>query len=194
MTRQHVHDEVRPGDEFLAEAVAGPDLPTHHQMTGEVPMLDPSTGSELGSDWRSRASCRDVDPEIFFPTAEAGPQLDAEVAAARAVCGGCTVRAACLDFARKRLPHGIAGGLTPGERRRLDRRPGSRKEPRPRTVGRSSEVAEAGRAALRAGQRPAEVAREFGVSDRTVCRWVAANRSATTAATNVPATPGRGAA
>lgn len=195
MTRQNVQDVVRPGDEFLAEAVAGPDLPTHQQMTGEVPMLDPSTGHEPGVDWRTRASCRDVDPEIFFPTAETGPMLDAEVAVARAVCGGCSVRAECLAFARQRLPHGVAGGMTPGERRRLDGGPRPRRrEPRRPAAGRSSAMADEGRAALRKGRRPADVAREFGVSDRTVCRWVAANRAETTAPENSHATAGRGVA
>lgn len=157
-------------------------------------MLDLDTGHDPHADWRSRASCRNADPEIFFPTAEAGPQLEAEVAAARAVCGGCPVRPACLAFARERLPHGIAGGLTPGERRRLDRNK-SRERRRPSQAspnGRSSLVAEAGRAALRAGGSPAEVAREFGVSDRTVTRWAAANRAETT--TGTATTAGRGVA
>ena len=71
--------------------------------------------------WRERAACRDVQPETFFPAAEAGPVRDAQVAAAKAVCARCPVRAECLTEALLRIPHGIAGGLTEHERRRLRR-------------------------------------------------------------------------
>ena len=49
-----------------------------------------------GGGWRERAACRSVDPELFFPAAEAGPVYAAQVAAAKRVCAGCPVRAACL--------------------------------------------------------------------------------------------------
>ena len=77
-----------------------------------------------GRDWRSRAACLGVDPELFFPVAEAGPVLDAQVAAAKAVCRRCPVVAECLAEARARIPYGVAGGLTEDERRALARRPG----------------------------------------------------------------------
>ena len=67
-------------------------------------------------DWRTRAACRSMDPEIWFPAATEGPTYEAQVAVAKAVCAGCPVRAACLDEA-VRIPYGIAGGLTPEERR-----------------------------------------------------------------------------
>ena len=73
--------------------------------------------TEMGGDWRHRAVCRDVDPEIFFPAAQAGPVHDRQIAAAKAVCAGCPVRPECLTFALTGLPEGIAGGLTPSERR-----------------------------------------------------------------------------
>ena len=82
----------------------------------------PTTAAEpLSGDWRHRAVCRDVDPEWFFPTAEKGPVHDAEVERAKGVCAQCPVRAQCLDDALARLPYGIAGGLTEGERRGLKR-------------------------------------------------------------------------
>jgi hypothetical protein len=66
-------------------------------------------------DFEARA-CRDVDPELFFPVAESGPLYEAQVAQAKAVCAGCPIRAQCLAFALERLPYGIAGGMTAGER------------------------------------------------------------------------------
>ncbi len=69
-------------------------------------------------DWRVRAACSDADAELFFPVGESGLVLERQVAAAKAVCAGCVVRAECLaDVAG--LPYGIAGGLTAAERHRL---------------------------------------------------------------------------
>jgi hypothetical protein len=50
-------------------------------------------------DFRHLAACRGVDPEVFFPTAEDGLQLDAQVAAAKAVCARCLVQSECLAWA-----------------------------------------------------------------------------------------------
>lgn len=72
-----------------------------------------------GRDWRYRAVCRDLDPDLFFPTAESGPAFDAQTAKAKAFCRVCTARAECLAFALERVPDGIAGGLTAAQRRRL---------------------------------------------------------------------------
>ena len=81
-----------------------------------------STGTTPARDWRSHAACLGVDPELFFPVADAGPVRDAQVAEAKAVCAGCPVVAACLAEALARIPDGIAGGLTESERRTLRRR------------------------------------------------------------------------
>lgn len=70
-------------------------------------------------DWRTRAACRDKDPELFFPLAT--PDTDAgerQVAEARAVCISCTVRVECLRFALATLPgDGIWAGTTADERK-----------------------------------------------------------------------------
>ena len=81
-------------------------------------------GTATARDWRSRAACAavDIDAELFFPAAEAGPVHDAQVAAAKAVCARCPVVADCLAEALARMPYGIAGGLTEQERRVLRRR------------------------------------------------------------------------
>lgn len=129
-----------------------------------------------GNDWMERAACRFEDPEIFFPTAEDGPVLEAQVALAKSVCARCVVQAECLVEARARIPFGIAGGLTPEERR----------APRPRRTvvepvvalddglrpdATRSEIQAAGRVLLAAGRTQQEVARRCGVSARTVARW-----------------------
>jgi WhiB family redox-sensing transcriptional regulator len=67
--------------------------------------------------WRERASCRDLDTAVFFP------ETEQEVAAAKAVCAGCPVRDACLEFALvTRQDDGVWGGLSEDERRRVRRR------------------------------------------------------------------------
>lgn len=68
-------------------------------------------------DWRNRAVCRDVDPELFFPTGTGGP-ADAQIRRAKAVCARCPVITACRAWATEALPDGVAGGMTPDERRK----------------------------------------------------------------------------
>jgi WhiB family transcriptional regulator, redox-sensing transcriptional regulator len=66
-------------------------------------------------------ACQAVEPELFFPLSAAGPAV-AQVAAAKAVCRGCPVRAECLDYAMQTAQdHGIWGGTTEEERRQARR-------------------------------------------------------------------------
>ncbi|RZQ60536.1 WhiB family transcriptional regulator [Amycolatopsis suaedae] len=72
--------------------------------------------------WRNRAACRDIDPELFFPLTDMGPGAR-QVAQAKSICAGCPVRAQCLDYALDNgLDHGVFGGTTQRERRVLQRR------------------------------------------------------------------------
>ena len=41
-------------------------------------------------DWRHRAACRDVDPELFFPIGNTGPAL-MQIEEAKQVCRRCPV-------------------------------------------------------------------------------------------------------
>jgi Transcription factor WhiB len=149
------------------------------------------------SEWRASAACRDVpDAEVFFPTAENGPIYVAQVAAAKSVCAGCRVRAECLDEAQIRIPYGIAGGLTPEERR--DLRAGERREADDpgaavavieaglRPGASPKEVRQAGRVLLAAGRPVREVARRCGVAERTAARWA----TTSTTSNEVPAAVG----
>ena len=141
-----------------------------------------STNTTPPRDWRSDAACRGTDPDAFFPVAEAGPAYERQVAAAKAVCAGCPVRAECLDEALARIPDGIAGGLTPAERRRLARGRAARRvsaEELVRVARGRAEVAAAGSVLLASGRSRQAVARACGVSERTVYRWQAAAASST---------------
>ena len=66
--------------------------------------------------WAAFSSCRDSDPDTFFPVT-----ADGERAAIR-ICHGCPVRMDCLEFALEaKIRFGIWGGLTEKQRRSLQR-------------------------------------------------------------------------
>ncbi len=72
--------------------------------------------------WHLRAACRGPESALFFPPswAERREEREAREAHAKDICMQCSVRVECLEFAlRVREPHGIWGGLTEAERRRL---------------------------------------------------------------------------
>ena len=72
-------------------------------------------------DWRHRARCRDVDPELFFPVGTTGP-AEAQVQSAKAICALCPVRDECLQWALDTAQDaGVWGGLSEEERRALRR-------------------------------------------------------------------------
>ena len=73
-------------------------------------------------DWRHRAACRDVDPELFFPTGSTGP-IWRELDRALAVCGGCSVRDSCLQWALETgQDAGVWGGMSEFDRRSISGR------------------------------------------------------------------------
>jgi hypothetical protein len=96
------------------------------------------------------------------------------------VCAVCPVRAECLEFALRALPYGIAGGLTPAERRGLRGQSGARiaaLHEAARTATTRRQRAAAGRALLDAGRPADEVARVCGVSVATAHRWAVLART-----------------
>ena len=67
-------------------------------------------------EWHKDALCAQTDPEMFFPE---GNESTKE---AKKICGQCSVRGDCLEYALKNSEtYGIWGGLTTGERARLRR-------------------------------------------------------------------------
>jgi hypothetical protein len=185
----------RPGDGFLAEVSRRAALTAHQQKAGEETMV-----GRQDDGWRARAGCRTSDPEVFFPVAEYGVELEQAVARAKRICAGCPVVAECRAWAIEALPHGIAGAMTEDERR--DAR---RARPARRVSACSSAAAEswapigaqrlprrlrgpviaAGKAALAEGVPRDQVAAEFEVTRRTVDRWAADQHRTNTATSAV---------
>lgn len=76
-----------------------------------------TTTNEL---WQEKAACRGPQAAVFFPPPqfERKDEREEREARAKAICGQCSVRRACLEFAiRIREPHGIWGGLNELERK-----------------------------------------------------------------------------
>ena len=71
--------------------------------------------------WRLYASCRDTDPDLFFPVGTTGPAIE-QIENAKAVCMECESRQPCLEYALTTNPDsGIWGGTSEEERRKLRR-------------------------------------------------------------------------
>lgn len=67
--------------------------------------------------WMLRARCRGYEPAEFFPSDGVG------VDDARKICAECEVRIECLEYAlTNRIDHGVWGGCSERERRRILRR------------------------------------------------------------------------
>ena len=71
--------------------------------------------------WRTRAICRDTDPDLFFPVGTTGQAL-VQIARAKEVCDECPVKLECLEYALEtNQDSGIWGGLSEEERRAIRR-------------------------------------------------------------------------
>ena len=71
--------------------------------------------------WRAVSSCRDTDPDLFFPVGTTGPALE-QIAVAKSVCDSCEAKEPCLEFAlTTNQDSGVWGGTSEEERRKLRR-------------------------------------------------------------------------
>jgi WhiB family redox-sensing transcriptional regulator len=69
------------------------------------------------TDWMRDGKCRDLPPEVFFPSDGVGVEV------ARRICADCPVREPCLEYAlHYRIDHGVWGGASERERGRIARR------------------------------------------------------------------------
>ena len=67
--------------------------------------------------WMADGNCRSYAPAVFFPSDGVG------VDRARAICKDCPVTATCLEYAlENRIEHGVWGGCSERERRRILKR------------------------------------------------------------------------
>ena len=72
-------------------------------------------------DWRDEATCRDLDPELFFPVGVTGMAVE-QIEAAKSFCRVCPSQGQCLEFAiTTNQEYGVWGATTEDERRVLRR-------------------------------------------------------------------------
>jgi len=77
----------------------------------------------MDTEWMAEGRCNEVSPSVFFPSDGVG------VDAARKICHDCAVKGPCLEYALvNRIDHGVWGGTSERERRRIlrQRRAGAR--------------------------------------------------------------------
>jgi WhiB family redox-sensing transcriptional regulator len=71
----------------------------------------------MDTDWMRVGNCRDHPPAVFFPSDGVGVEV------ARRICGTCPAKEACLEYAlHHRIDHGVWGGASERERRRILKR------------------------------------------------------------------------
>lgn len=70
----------------------------------------------LETSWMVQGRCRDLPPEVFFPSDGVGVEV------ARHYCADCPVKSQCLEYAlENHIEHGVWGGASERERRRIAR-------------------------------------------------------------------------
>ncbi|MEI8404534.1 MAG: WhiB family transcriptional regulator [Actinomycetes bacterium] len=64
--------------------------------------------------WMESGKCREVNPDIFFPSDGVG------VIRAQKICATCPAQQQCLEYALENsIDHGVWGGRSERERRRI---------------------------------------------------------------------------
>jgi len=89
----------------------------HMSTTSRTLTAVPSPDRESVTAWMQAGNCRRYETDVFFPSDGAG------VDRARAICSRCPIAGRCLDYALdNRIEHGVWGGCSERERRRILRR------------------------------------------------------------------------
>ena len=71
----------------------------------------------MDTSWMARGLCAQQPPDTFFPSDGVGVEV------ARRICADCPVKEPCLEHAlRNRIDHGVWGGCSERERRRILKR------------------------------------------------------------------------
>lgn len=84
--------------------------PTHKPEGRSAPN---TTSMSNNDDWASRAACKGVDPNLFYP------DRGEDVSVALELCTHCPVRAECQAWGLRHENHGIWGGLSNRKRRKI---------------------------------------------------------------------------
>ena len=67
--------------------------------------------------WMAEGNCAQEKPTVFFPSDGVGVEV------ARRICATCPVKEPCLEYAlQQRIDHGVWGGCSERERRRILKR------------------------------------------------------------------------
>ena len=72
--------------------------------------------------WRDRAACKGPETALFFPptSTERRDEREARELRAKSICRVCPVQRECLEYALTyRIDHGVWGGCSERERRRI---------------------------------------------------------------------------
>ncbi|MHB8465885.1 MAG: WhiB family transcriptional regulator [Acidimicrobiales bacterium] len=68
----------------------------------------------MDTEWMAAGNCASMAPSTFFPSDGVGVDV------ARKICAGCPVKGLCLEYALlNRIDHGVWGGTSERERRRI---------------------------------------------------------------------------
>jgi WhiB family redox-sensing transcriptional regulator len=71
----------------------------------------------MDTNWMAQGRCAELPPAVFFPSDGVGVQE------AQRICADCAVAEACLEYALvNHIDHGVWGGKSERERRRILRR------------------------------------------------------------------------
>ena len=77
-------------------------------------VYDPTKEVPMDTKWMAIGNCANENPDIFFPSDGAGVEV------AKRVCEGCPSQRSCLEYAlRNRIDHGVWGGCSERQRRRM---------------------------------------------------------------------------
>ena len=90
-------------------------------MVVASPLPIPSRWPVAKDEWRLLARCKSVAAEVFYPPDREKPRARRErETLAKQICRTCPVQDPCRRFAvGTQEPHGVWGGTTPQDRRRL---------------------------------------------------------------------------
>jgi WhiB family redox-sensing transcriptional regulator len=71
----------------------------------------------MDTSWMASGLCAQAKPSVFFPSDGVGVEV------ARKICASCPVKEPCLEYAlEQRIDHGVWGGCSERERRRILKR------------------------------------------------------------------------